>query len=365
MSGAVIVTFGEIMGRLCPPGHLRFVQAMPGSLELTFAGAEANVAVSLAILGARARLVTALPANVLGDACVRTLGGLGVDTSHVLRTRSGRLGLYFVEKGANQRPSQVVYDRAHSAIAEARAEQFDWPLILRDARWLHTTGITPALSRHAFESALQAVGEARAAGVTVSCDLNFRKKLWDWEPGTAPADLARRCMREILAHVDLCIANEEDAADVLGIHAEGSDVESGRLAIERYPDVAREIVGQFPNIRHVAVTLRESVSASHNNWGGMLYDAASGQAFFAPERDGTYAPYEIRDIVDRVGAGDSFGAALIFALTTPELAAPAVAVRFAAAGSCLAHSIEGDFNFSSRSEVEALMGGRASGRVVR
>ena len=360
-----IVTFGEIMGRLCPPGFNRFVQSMPGPLELTFAGAEANVAASLSILGAQARFVTALPDNVLGDCCVRTLRGLGVDTSHILRTKTGRLGLYFVEKGANQRPSKVVYDRSHSAIAEARAEDFDWTAIFHGANWLHTTGITPALSRNAFASCLAAVRAAKSAGLTVSCDLNFRKKLWDWEAGTKSTALANRCLREILPYVDVCIANEEDAADVLGIHAQGSDIHGGQLAIARYPEVAEEIIRQFPNIRQVAITLRESLSASHNNWGAMLYDKADKRAFFAPLKDDTYAPYEIRNIVDRVGGGDSFGAGLVFALNTPELAAPEMAVRFAAAASCLAHSIEGDFNFSSRAEVEALMGGNASGRVVR
>jgi 2-dehydro-3-deoxygluconokinase len=365
MKSKTIVTFGEIMGRLCPPGHLRFAQAMPGSLEITFAGAEANVAASLALFGANARFVTALPNNVLGDSCVRTLRGLGVDTSSIVRTKSGRLGLYFVEKGANQRPSNVVYDRAHSAIAEAGAADFDWASIFQGAGWLHTTGITPALSRKAFDSCLAAVRAAKAGGLTVSCDLNFRKKLWDWESGTESTELARRCMSEILPHVDVCIANEEDAADVLGIHAEGSDIHGGQLAIARYPEVAKEIIRQFPNIRQVAITLRESISASHNNWGAMLYDGATGQAFFAPQKEGAYAPYEIRDIVDRVGGGDSFGAGLVFALHTPELSDPEKAIRYAVAASCLAHSIEGDFNFSSRAEVEVLMGGSASGRVVR
>jgi 2-dehydro-3-deoxygluconokinase len=365
MNRKTIVTFGEIMGRLCPPGHLRFVQAMPGSLEFTFAGAEANVAASLAIFGADARFVTALPNNVLGDSCVRTLRSLGVDTSFVVRTKSGRLGLYFVEKGANQRPSNVVYDRAHSAISGASPEDFNWASIFHGAGWLHTTGITPALSRKAFDSCLTAVRAAKADGLTVSCDLNFRKKLWDWEPGTKSTELARRCMSEILPHVDVCIANEEDAADVLGIHAEGSDIHGGQLVIAHYPDVAREIIRQFPNIRQVAITLRESLSASHNNWGAMFYDAASEQAFFAPLKDGDYSPYEIRNIVDRVGGGDSFGAGLVFALNTPELSSPEQAIRFAVAASCLAHSIEGDFNFTSRAEVEALMGGSASGRVVR
>lgn len=365
MKTPTIVTFGEIMGRINPPGHLRFAQAMPGSLELTFAGAEANVAASVAMLGGSARFVSALPRNVLGDSCVRTLRGLGVDTTQILRTNYGRLGLYFVEKGANQRPSQVVYDRDHSSIARSGPQAYDWNSAFAGACWLHTTGITAALSRLSFDSVLAAVRAAKSAGLTVSCDLNFRKKLWGWEEGTSATALAGRCMREVLTHVDVVIANEEDASDVLGIEAEGSDIHGGHLAVDRYPEVAREIIRQFPNVSRVAITLRESLSASHNNWGAMLYDAATGRAHFAPDQDGTYAPYEIRDIVDRVGGGDSFGAGLVFALTTPGLDAPADAVRFAVAASCLAHSIEGDFNFSSRAEVESLMGGSASGRVVR
>jgi 2-dehydro-3-deoxygluconokinase len=360
-----IVTFGEIMGRLCPPGHKRLRQALPGPLDLTFGGAEANVAVSLALLGAPAALATALPDNALGDACVQTLRGLGVDTSRILRTKEGRLGLYFIEQGANQRPSNVLYDRAHSAIALTPADRYDWPAILAGAGWLHVSGITPALSRLAFEATLAAVRAARAHGLSVSCDLNFRKKLWQWEPGTRAAELARRCLSDILPQVDLAIANEEDAADVFGIHAEGSDITGGRLAVDRYPHVAAEMVRRFPNLAKVGITLRESISASHNNWGGMLYDAAARRAFFAPEADGAYAPYEIRDIVDRVGAGDAFAAGLVFALNTAELAAPETAIRFAVAASCLAHSIEGDFNYSSRAEIEALMGGDASGRVKR
>ena len=360
-----IVTFGEIMGRICPPGYKRFVQSMPGSLELTFAGAEANVAASLALLGAKARFVTALPDNVLAVSCLQTLRGLGIDVSQIIRSKEGRLGLYFVEKGANQRPSNVVYDRDHSAIAQASATAFDWEAIYADAKWLHTTGITPALSENAFASTLAAAKEAKARGLTVSCDLNFRKKLWRWREGTSANDLAKDCMTQILPYVDVVIANEEDAADVLGIHAEGSDVHSGQLDSQRYPEVAREIVRRFPNVRRVAITLRESISASHNNWGAMFYDAVSDKAHFAPLKDDAYAPYEIRDIVDRVGGGDSFGAGLVFALNTPGLDQPESAIRFAVAASCLAHSIEGDFNFSTRTEVQALMGGSASGRVVR
>ena len=362
---SAIVTFGEIMGRLAPEGFLRFRQAMPGKLDLTFAGAEANVAVSLALLGGEARFVTAVPKNPLGEGCLATLRGCGVDTRYVLQRDKGRLGLYFVETGANQRPGVVVYDRDGSCISQTPADQYAWDAIFAGAQWFHVTGITPALSSMAAEAVVMAAQKARAAGLQVSCDLNFRKKLWKWDPAVAPRDLAEKTMRRIVPCVDLLIANEEDADDVLRIRAADTDVHAGRLAADRYPDVARAIVGQFPNVKRVAITLRESVSASHNHWGGMLFDAQEDRAYFAPLRDGRYQPYSITHIVDRVGGGDAFGAGLIFALTTPELSAPQSAVGFATASSCLAHSVYGDFNYVTRAEVEALMKGSGSGRVVR
>ncbi len=360
-----VVTFGEIMGRMATPGFLRFRQAMPGTLAVTFAGAEANVAVSVARLGGSAAFVTALPANALADACIDNLRGLGVDTSFIVRTEAGRLGLYFLETGANQRPGNVVYDREGAAVALAPANAYDWANAFAGAGWFHVTGITPAISATAAEATLSAVRQAKDAGLAVSCDLNFRSKLWRWAPPRKPRELAEETMRKVLPRVDLVIANEEDAADVLSIRARDTDVASGMLAADRYPDVARAIVSQFGNVSKVAITLRESVSASHNNWGAMLYDAAADQAFFAPWRGGRYAPYEIRNIVDRVGAGDAFAAGLIVALTTPELAEPATAVAFAAASSCLAHSVVGDYNYTTRAEVETLMTGSGSGRVVR
>ena len=360
-----IVTFGEIMGRFAPGGFLRFRQALPGSLDLTFAGAEANVAVSLAVLGADARFVTALPRHAVADACVGTIAGLGVDTSCIVRTKNGRLGLYFLETGANQRPSNVIYDREHSSVSLTPFADYAWDKIFAGAKWLHTTGITPSLSKVSADAALEAVRMAKAAGLRVSCDLNFRKKLWNWEPGTEARVLAEKTMRAILPFVDVVIANEEDAADVLGIHAADTDVHSGKVSAEKYPAVARRIAAQFPNVSLVAITLRESLSASHNNWGAMLYDAKSDTAHFAPVREGNYEPWQIKNIVDRVGGGDSFGAGLIFALNTPELSEPATAIAFAVAASCLAHSILGDFNFTTRAEAEALMKGSGAGRVVR
>jgi len=360
-----IVSFGEIMGRFSPEGFMRLRQAAPGKFDLTFGGAESNVAASIATLGGHARYVTALPKNPLADACIDSLRGLGIDTTHILRRDGGRLGLYFCETGANQRPSTVTYDRENSTISLTPGSDYAWNEIFADARWLHLSGITPALSATAAEAVRQAAERAKNAGLTVSLDLNFRKKLWKWDPTLGPQALAEKTARGILPFVDVIIANEEDAADVLQIHAKDTDVHSGKVAHDRYPDVARQIAAQFPNASRIAITLRESISASHNNWGAMLYDVASDQASFAPWRDGEYRPFEIRNIVDRVGGGDSFAAGLIFALTTPELSDPPTAVSFAVAASCLAHSIVGDINFNSRSEVEALMRGSGSGRVVR
>lgn len=360
-----IVTFGEVMGRLASPGFLRMRQALPGALEVTFGGAEANVAASLAMMGAQAAFVTALPKHAIADACVGALRGLGVDTRHILRTDQGRLGLYFLETGANQRPGSVIYDRDHSAVSLTPADAYAWDEILDGAAWLHLTGITAAISAMAAEAAIAAARAAKLAGVTVSCDLNFRKKLWRWDESTPPRELAERTMRRLLPHVDLLIANEEDCADVLGIRAGATDVESGRLETARYPHVAGRVVEQFPNLSKVAITLRQSVSASHNNWGAMLYDAPTRTACFAPRQGDEYRPYEIRDIVDRVGGGDSFAAGLIFALCSDDYPTSVDALDFAVAASCLAHSIVGDINFSTRAEIDALVGGSRSGRVVR
>ena len=360
-----IVTFGEIMGRLTPGGFLRFRQALPGKLECMFAGAEATVAASFAYLGGEAAFVTALPTHAIADACVANLKAMGVDTRHIVRTKQGRLGLYFLETGANQRPSNVIYDRDGASVGLTPAAKYPWAEIFTGANWFHISGITPAISATAAEAALAAVQEARERGVTISCDLNFRRKLWQWDSSLEPQKLAQKTMRELLAYVDVVIGNEEDAGEVLGIHAADTDVHSGKLATDKYPEVARAIVAQFPQVTHVAITLRESISASHNNWGAMLYDSQADRAFYAPTAAGHYQPYAITHIVDRVGGGDAFAAGLIFARLTQELSAPQIAISFAVAASCLAHSISGDFNFSSRTEVEALMRGSASGRVVR
>lgn len=359
-----VVTFGEIMGRLASPANLRLRQTR--ELEVTYAGAEASVAASICNFGGSARYVTALPKHALAEATMDSVRAVGIDTQYILRTDEGRLGLYFLETGANQRPSNVIYDRADSAVAITPAEAYDWDAIFDGAQWLHLSGITPALSETAADATIVAAQKAKAAGCQISIDLNFRGKLWKWDSSKTARELAQETMRKVLPYIDVVIANEEDCHDVLGIRAGETDVHSGALDTARYPDVARQVVQQFPNVGKVAITLRESMSATHNNWGAMLYDAESDNASFAPlDADGKYQSYEIKNIVDRVGGGDSFAGGLIFALITPELSDPQIAVKYAVAASCLKHSIKGDFNYSTRGEVEALMGGSASGRVVR
>ena len=361
-----VVTFGEVMIRLCPEGFLRLRQSLPGRLEATFGGGELNTAVSIAMQGGESAYVSPLPDNAITDSLVQEMRRLGVDASLIQRVPDGRFGIYFVETGANQRGGSVTYDRAGSSIAIAPADTYDWQSLLDQATWFHITGITPAISRVAAESALQSVSEARERGITVSCDLNFRKKLWRWDPDVEPVELARQTMSQLIQSVDVVIANEEDADLSLGIAESSSDVETGQIDQGGFVRVARRIVEQFPNVSRVAITLRESISASHNNWGAMLYDASSDASWFAPTTpEGDYRPYEIRDIVDRVGAGDSFAGALIFALNTPELQEPGLALRYAVAASCLKHSVRGDFNYATRGEIEALMQGSGSGRVSR
>lgn len=337
-----VVTFGEIMLRLAPENYLRFVQA--DRLEATFGGAEANVAVSLANFGEDVAFVSKLPTHEIGQSAINSLRKFGVDTSFVARGGE-RVGIYYCEKGASQRPSKVIYDRAGSAIATATGDDFDWNKIFDGAKWFHFTGITPALSDTLSGIVLQAVKSAKEKGITVSCDLNFRKKLWSKEK-------AKEVMSEICKYVDVCIANEEDAKDVFGIEAENTDIESGKLNEQGYVSVAKQLVDKF-GFKAVAITLRESISANDNYWSGMLY--TDGKAVFSRK----YAMH----IVDRVGGGDSFGAGLIHSLLAGKNATDAI--EFAVAASCLKHSIEGDYNMVSKEEVEALANGNASGRVQR
>lgn len=337
-----VITFGELMLRLAPENYLRFVQS--DKYEATFGGAEANVAVSLANYGAEAAFVTKLPSHEIGQAAVNSLRKYGVDVSKIVRG-GDRVGIYYCEKGASQRPSKVIYDRAYSSIATAKRADFDWDKIFEGAGWFHFTGITPALSEEVAAICLEAVKAAKSKGITVSCDLNYRKKLWSKEQ-------AGKTMGEICKYVDYCIANEEDAKDVFGIEASGSDIDGGKLDRNGYISVAKKLAERF-GFKGVAITLRESKSANDNDWSGMLYDGK--QAYFSKK-------YSMH-IVDRVGGGDSFGGGLIFSLLNGYDSQKAI--EFAVAASCLKHSIEGDYNLVSLAEVENLAGGNASGRVQR
>ena len=363
---AKILGFGEVMLRLCPEGHKRFRQVLPGALDATFGGGEANVCASTAMFGDDAVYLTALPKNDLTESFFSQMRGLGIDVSNVVLKENSRMGIYFVETGANQRASNVIYDRAYSAVSMTGPEDYDFAKALEGVDHVHISGITPSLTEEAFLSTLELAKAAKAAGAKVSCDLNYRKKLWNWHESLKKNALAEYCMKQIVPFVDIIIANEEDAADVFGIKAAHTDLTSGKVDADAYISVAKQLVEMFPNVSKVAITLRESISASHNNWGAMLFDGSDQKAYFAPlSPEGDYAPYEIRDIVDRVGGGDSFAAGLIHALYSDDCSEPQNAIRFAVAASCLKHSIKGDFNYSKRSEVLSLMGGDASGRVKR
>ena len=337
-----IVTFGEIMLRLAPEGYLRFFQN--DTMQATFGGGEANVAVSLANYGMDASFVTKLPAHAIGQGAVNSLRGLGVDTKDIVRG-GDRVGIYFLEKGASQRGSVCIYDRAHSAIQEASREDFDWDKIFDGADWFHFTGITPALGENLVEICLDACKAAKAKGVKISCDLNYRGKLWTRAQ-------ARAAMTKLCEYVDVCISNEEDAKDVFGIEAANTDIYGGKLDKEGYKSVAKQLMDTF-KFEKVAITLRSSISANDNDWAGMLYD---GENYcFSKE-------YHLH-IVDRVGGGDSFGGGLIYSLLSGKDSQSAI--EFAVAASALKHSIEGDYNRVTVSEVEKLAGGDASGRVQR
>ena len=346
------------MGRLTTPGCERFQQAIPGSLNVTLAGAEVNVAVSLAQLGGEASFVTALPQHAVADAVIYSLRSLGVNTQHIVRSPLGRLGLFFLEKGINQRPANVIYDRAGSTVSLLPPDSYDWEAIFADASWFHLSGVTPAISGIAAAVALRAMEEAAGRGLTISFDMNFRSRLWQWEPNLPPRELAARTVRELLPMVNLFIGGPDDASLLAGTPPPETD-DDPRIA------AARQLTKCFPNISQVAMTVRETLSASHHRLGGMLYNAAGEAAFQAPLKHGTPAPYDMPNLADRLGGGDAFAAGLIFALTTPELADPQTAVHFAAAAACLAHSMEGDFNLSTRAVVEVLMQGGGAGKVNR
>jgi 2-dehydro-3-deoxygluconokinase len=341
----LIATFGEVMLRLSPPGFERFLQSP--LLVATFGGGEANVAVSLAQFGARSRYLTVLPKNnAIADAFVGELRRFNVDVNQIVRG-PGRMGTYFVETGANQRPSRVLYDREHSAISLAKPGDINWDAALEGVTWFHISGITPAISASAAELAVESLRATRMKGIQASCDLNFRKNLWKWGKS------AGEVMPELVKLVDVVIANEEDCQKCQNIHVD-IDVESGSLEREKYSELTERVLATYPNLKTLAVTLRESKSASHNGWSACLH---TGKEFLLSRT------YEITHIVDRVGAGDSFAGGLIYGLT--HLNSPAEALEFGVAASCLKHSIPGDFNRFSVEEVNALISGGGSGRVQR
>ncbi len=338
-----VVTFGEIMLRLSTPKFQRIIQAE--SFDVTFGGGEANVAISLAHYGIDSFFVTAVPDNNLGQAAINHLRRFGVSTQLIKKVRNARLGIYFLETGASQRPSQVIYDRADSAIAEIEKGIFNWQKIFTGAQWFHFTGITPALGDSMVSETLQACRLAKEQGLTVSCDLNFRKKLWSKEK-------AREVMTGLMPYVDLVVANEEDAENVFGIKAKQTNIIEGTINESAYQEVARELKERF-DLRYVAITLRESLSASENGWSGLLYD---GKNYYKSRR------YHI-SIIDRVGAGDAFAGGIVYKLINDST--PQDAVEFAAAASCLKHTVPGDFNMMTVEEVTALAQGDSSGRVQR
>lgn len=343
---AKVITFGEIMLRLATPGHLRFGQA--DSFEVTFGGGEANVAVSLANYGIDAEFVTRLPDNDIARACLCELRGLGVETGHCVKG-GDRIGIYFLETGAVSRASKVIYDRANSAVSEIRPGMIDWDEVFKGADWFHWTGITPAISEGAAQTCLEAIQAANRLGLTVSCDLNFRKKLWKY------GKTAGEVMPELVKGCDVIIGNEEDAEKVFGIKPENFNVEQGVIDNARFESVAKQLMEKFPKAKKVAITLRGSVNADHNTWSSVMFNGSD----LVSART-----YDISDIVDRVGGGDSFCGGLIYGLLTyPEDDSKALA--FATAASCLKHTIPGDYNRVTVAEVEALMKGDGSGRVSR
>ena len=339
-----IVTFGEIMLRLKSPGNERFFQSP--MLEATFGGGEANVAVGLARYGLDAAFVSLIPYNQIGDACVEELRKHGVDTTKIIR-KGGRLGIYFLEAGANQRPSRVIYDRANSAIAEAKTGDINWSEIFNTASWFHITGITPAISANAAELSLEAVKKAKELGLTVSCDLNYRNKLWKY------GSEAPEVMSNLVKYVDVVIGNEEDCQKSLGISLD-VDIDGGSLNSDKYKNLTDRVMGKYPNIKKMAITMRESHSANDNGWSAVLNNR---EDFIVSKK------YEIKNIIDRVGGGDSFASGLIYGLNTYDK--DDTALNFAVAASCLKHSIPGDLPLLTVDEVLSLSGGDSSGRVQR
>jgi 2-dehydro-3-deoxygluconokinase len=353
-----IVTLGEIMARFAAPGFQRFAQCMPGSMEVTFAGAEANMAVGIAQLGGEASFVTALPRNPLADACLANLRALGVDTRHVVRTQDGRMGLFFFEQGVNQRAGQVIYDRDGSTMAITPVQTYDWSEIFKSASWLMVSGITPAISRSAAEVTKSAMMQAQDMGLKVALDINYRSKLWRWDPAQQPRQLAMQTLRDLLSHVHLLIGGPADIAALRG----------GDESVQQTADLtalATELCAEFASLRMVAMTRRQGDDGGSTSFAGLLHLRDEPLSYLAPLQNHGSGWHVVPRIVDRLGAGDAFSAGLVFALSHPSLNHPQRAISFATAAGCLAHSIDGDYLQASFDEVHELAGQLANGRVRR
>ncbi len=360
---SVIVSFGEIMARISTEGYYTLRQSLPGHVTLCFAGAEANVAASISLLGGEARYITALPDNDISEACLGNLRNLGVDSSYILKKESGRLGIYFVQTGADQRPSKVIYDREGSTFSSTEGWEYDWDAVFQGASILHVSGITPAVSEKAAKAQLLCMKKAKEHGLRISFDCNFRSKLWNWEPGTPKEKLAGRVISEMMEYVDILFAARIDAETLLGVTV---DCPSSYSRLDEQPYVAEAISRKFPSVGLLLTTMRQSISATYNKWGAAMYDLADGMQYVSPCVDGQYVPYEITAIVDRIGAGDSFAAGVLYALTDPELGKDKqTVIDFATAASCLCHSIMQDVNYVTRSDVLALMRSGGHGTVSR
>ena len=353
------VSFGEMMVRITTPGVQKIRQSWPGDATISFAGSESNVAESLALQGCPSRFVTKLPKNDVAECCLAMLRGLGVDDGKVVLVPRGRMGAYYVEGGADQRASKVIYDREDSVFSHSKLGDYDWEEICKDADWFHCSGISPAISRETSEVTIDAVKRAKKMGLTVSFDMNYRQKLWLWDSSKAQQQLAQEVCAQILPYTDVLIGNIEDSP-VVGVYTNDS--------VEHNPEFCRTMVSRYPNLKLIATILREMPSANIDTWGGILYDVEKDKQYVGPLADGAYAPWHINDIVDPIGVGDAFSAGLVYALKDPEIKDDLQYVLYyTLACSCLAHTIKGDCNYTTKEEVLALLqkGSRGSGRVLR
>ncbi|PAW79915.1 MAG: hypothetical protein B9S32_00900 [Verrucomicrobia bacterium Tous-C9LFEB] len=355
----MVICFGEVMGRLMPPGHLKFQQSVPGSLELTFAGSESNVAACISLLGGTSTFVTALPDHIIGQTCLHYFRGLGTDVSHCVLKPHSRLGVFYVENGISQRSGQVVYDREFSAFSTSTPSDFNWDAIFVGASHFFTSGISPAVSEQSCQTTLAAIREARKRGVTVAFDPNHRRTLWRWSKSASPTELARQTFDIFLKEADILFTNCDQARDLLGI--KGEFTQSPEYCLE----IARQLAQRYPQLQSIALTMRHLFSACEHSWGAAYYECRSGQLYFSPQAEEAYHPYHITQIVDRLGTGDAFAGGLLYALGTPDLQSPQRALDFATATAALAHSIRGDVSYSSRKDVESMLSSNGSGHCIR